>query len=61
MRATKLNPGYDTDKYPTGFRYERFALGNDRQIAWKNDGMYYIRFRQSDLNKMKNYTPKQEW
>ena len=61
MRATKLNPGYDATVYPTGFRYERFALDDGRQIVWKNDGMYYIRFRQSDLNKMKNYTPKQEW
>ncbi len=61
MRATKLNPGYDASVYPTGFRYERFALEDGRQIVWKNDGMYYIRFRQSDLNKMKNYTPKQEW
>ena len=61
MRATKLNPGYDAELYPTGFRYERFELPANRQIVWKNDGMYYIRFKKADLRKMKNYTPKQEW
>lgn len=61
MRATKLNPGYDSAKYPTGFRYDRFELPADRQISWKNDGMYYIQFRNSDLVKMKNYTPKMAW
>lgn len=61
MRATKLNPGYDAAKYPTGFRYDRFELAANRQISWKNDGMYYIQFRNSDLVKMKNYTPKMAW
>ena len=61
MRATKLNDGYDKSKYPTGFRYDRFELPANRQISWKNDGMYYIQFRNSDLVKMKNYTPKMAW
>ena len=61
MRATKLNAGYDAAKYPTGFRYDRFELPANRQIAWKNDGMYYIQFDTKDLIKMKNYTPKMAW
>ncbi len=60
MRATKLSGGV-TAEYPTGFRYERFELPANRQIAWKNDGMYYIQFQTSDLVKMKNYTPKMAW
>ena len=60
MRATKLSGGA-TAEYPTGFRYERFELPANRQIAWKNDGMYYIQFQTSDLVKMKNYTPKMAW
>lgn len=60
MRATKLDSG-PTAEYPTGFRYERFALPSSRQIAWENDGMYYIQFQNSDLLKMKNYVPNQSW
>ena len=59
MRATKLSA--PTAQYPTGFKYERFALPQNRQIAWKNDGMYWFRLLDSDLLKMKNYTPKMEW
>ena len=61
LRATKLNAGYDSSKYPTGFKYDRFELPANRQIAWKNDGMYYIPFDNKDLIKMKNYTPKMAW
>ena len=60
MRATKLDSG-PTAEYPTGFRYERFPLPASRQIAWENDGMYYIQFQNGDLLKMKNYTPNQSW
>ena len=60
MRAIKLNPGYDASRYPTGFKYERFELPAGRQITWK-EGMNYIQFQKSDLQKMKNYTPKPEW
>lgn len=59
MRAVKL--AQPDPAYPTGFRYERFALPANRQIAWKNDGMYWFRFRDSDLLKMSNYTPKMVW
>ncbi len=60
MRATKLASG-PSAAYPTGFRYERFELPSARQIAWKNDGMYYIQFQTSDLLKMKNYVPNEAW
>lgn len=58
MRATKVST---STTYPTGFRYERFALPANRQIAWKNDGMYWFRLQDSDLLKMSNYTPKMDW
>ena len=61
MRAMKLTGNYDKTQYPTGFRYDRFALPATRQIAWKNDGMYYIPFQQSDLIKMTNYIPNMSW
>ena len=60
MRVTKLSGG-TTAQYPTGYRYERFTLPQNRQIAWKNDGMYWFRFQDSDLMKMSNYTPKENW
>lgn len=59
MRATKLPS--PTAEYPSGFKYERFPLPANRQIAWKNDGMYYFRFQDSDLLKMSNYVPKENW
>ena len=58
MRATKVDVSAE---YPTGFKYERFALPANRQIAWKNDGMYWFRFQDADLLKMANYTPKMDW
>ena len=61
MRAMKLTGNYDEAQYPTGFRYDRFALPATRQIAWKNDGMYYIPFQQSDLIKMTKYIPNMSW
>lgn len=57
MRATKLAVPENGRQY----RYERFALPSNRQIAWKNDGMYYFRFQDSDLLKMSNYIPKENW
>ena len=58
MRATKVAV---SSQHPTGFKYERFALPANRQITWKNDGMYWFRFQDSDLLKMSNYTPKMDW
>lgn len=60
LRVVKLSNGRD-DEYPTGFRYERFELPSTRQIAWKNDGMYFFQFQNSDLLKMKNYTVQIPW
>lgn len=60
LRVVKLDAGVSAE-YPTGFKYERFALPSNRQIAWKNDGMYYMQFQNSDLQKMKNYVPNQTW
>ncbi|MBP5538402.1 MAG: RagB/SusD family nutrient uptake outer membrane protein, partial [Bacteroidales bacterium] len=60
LRAVKLDAGVSA-AYPTGFRYERFDLPENRQIAWKNDGMYYMQFQNSDLIKMQNYIPNQSW
>ena len=62
LRAVKLNAGYDTSIYPTGFRYDRFELPDNRQITWTDsDGMYWVQFNTSTLIKMKNYTPKPKW
>ncbi|MCQ2114574.1 MAG: RagB/SusD family nutrient uptake outer membrane protein [Bacteroidales bacterium] len=60
LRVTKLSAGASAE-YPTGYRYERFALPSNRQIAWKNDGMYYFQFQNSDLLKMKNYSVQIPW
>ncbi|MCI7514898.1 MAG: RagB/SusD family nutrient uptake outer membrane protein [Bacteroidales bacterium] len=60
LRVVKLSSGADAT-HPTGYRYERFELPSTRQIAWKNDGMYYFQFQNSDLLKMKNYTVQIPW
>lgn len=60
LRVTRLAAGASA-QYPTGYRYERFQLPSTRQIAWKNDGMYYFQFQNSDLLKMKNYTVQIPW
>lgn len=60
LRPTRLASG-PSGEYPTGFRYDRVALPENRQINWKNDGMYYLQFQPEDLRKMKNYVPNQAW
>ena len=40
--------------YPTGFKYTRVALPDNRQARWK-DAMYYIPFDTEDYYKMKNF------
>lgn len=60
MRCTRLNSP-DRSVYPTGYKFERFALPPIRQIAWKSDGMYWMQFQRTDLLKMKNYTQKPVW
>jgi hypothetical protein len=59
IRAVRLKTP-DTANYPTGFRYQRVALGADRQTAWVN-GMDYIPFPKNELVKMKNYIPNTSW
>ena len=40
--------------YPTGFKYTRVPLPDNRQARWK-DAMYYIPFDTEDYYKMKNF------
>ena len=40
--------------YPTGFKYTRVPLPDNRQARWK-DAMYYIPFDTDDYYKMKNF------
>lgn len=46
--------------YPTGFKYERYALSADRQSNWK-DAMYYLPFNTEDTYKMKNFVSNEVW
>lgn len=43
-----------TSEYPTGFKYSRAPLVQNRQIAW-HEGMYYLPFADKDYKMMKNY------
>jgi hypothetical protein len=56
----KLSPNPDPVTYPIGFKYTRYALSSDRQIAWK-DAMYYLPFNTTDNFKMKNFVPNVVW
>lgn len=40
--------------YPTGYKYTRVALPENRQARWK-DAMYYLPFDTDDYYKMKNF------
>lgn len=46
--------------YPTGYKYVRQRLGNDRQPSWK-PAMYYLPFNTTDNFKMKNFVPNVVW
>jgi hypothetical protein len=46
--------------YPTGFKYDRYALSADRQSNWK-DAMYYLPFNTEDTYKMKNFVSNEVW
>ena len=52
MLAEKLEES--TDEYPTGFKYVRRLLSDDRQCKWF-DYMYYLPFDQTDYYKFKNF------
>jgi starch-binding outer membrane protein, SusD/RagB family len=46
--------------YPTGYKYTRLPLSDDRQCRWY-DAKYYLPFKSSDYYKMKNFDPGQPW
>ena len=47
-------------EFPTGFKYVRTRLGNDRQPSWK-PAMYYLPFNTTDNFKMRNFVPNVVW
>ncbi len=60
MDIEKLAAGYDPSVYPTGYRYTRVRLADNRQGVWK-DAMYYFAFELDDVQKMKNFIPNISW
>ena len=46
--------------YPTGYRYTRVPLTDDRQTRWF-DAKYYLPFMSADYYKMKKFDPGQVW
>ena len=57
----KLQEGtYDPAVYPTGFKYTRLPLSDDRQCRWY-DAKYYLPFTSADYYKMRNFDPGQVW
>jgi len=46
--------------YPTGYKYTRLPLSDDRQSSWI-DARYYLPFRTADYYKMKNFDPGIVW
>lgn len=49
-----------SDTYPTGFRYVRRPLPDDRQGRWF-DAKYYLPFMSEDYFKMREFDPGQPW
>jgi hypothetical protein len=60
MDIEKLAAGYDPLIYPTGYKYTRVPLPDNRQSKWKN-AMYYLPFMVDDIYRMKNFTPNESW
>lgn len=60
MDIEKLGAGYDPAQYPTGYRYTRVKLPDNKQPVWK-DAMYYFAFELDDVQKMKNFIPNISW
>jgi hypothetical protein len=48
-------------EYPSGFKYTRMPLSDDRQIRWLGDKHYYLPFMTEDYYKMKKFDPGQVW
>jgi starch-binding outer membrane protein, SusD/RagB family len=46
--------------YPTGFKYTRLPLAQERQVVWKPQ-MYYLPFNTVDYLKMKKFVPNPVW
>ncbi len=46
--------------YPTGYKYTRVPLTDDRQTRWY-DAKYYLPFTSADYYKMKKFDPGQVW
>jgi len=46
--------------YPTGYKYTRVPLSDDRQSRWF-DAKYYLPFNSADYYKMKSFDPGQVW
>ena len=49
-----------TPEYPTGFRFTRLPLPQDRQVVWKPQ-MYYLPFNNADNLKMTKFVPNPVW
>jgi hypothetical protein len=49
-----------SETYPTGYKYTRLPLPDNRQVKWK-DAMYYLPFNSSEKNKMTLFQPNEEW
>jgi len=47
-------------EYPTGYKYTRLPLSDDRQSRWF-DAKYYLPFTSADYYKMKSFDPGQVW
>ncbi len=47
-------------EYPTGYKYTRLPLSDDRQTRWY-DAKYYLPFLSADYYKMKKFDPGQVW
>lgn len=60
MNIEKLAAGYNAAIYPTGYKYTRLPLPDNRQVKWKN-AMYYLPFMVDDIYKMKNFVPNENW
>jgi hypothetical protein len=46
--------------YPTGYKYTRLPLSDDRQSRWF-DAKYYLPFTSADYYKMRSFDPGQVW
>jgi len=46
--------------YPTGYKYTRLPLSENRQSHWK-EAMYFLPFPNEDGFKMKNFLPNEQW